>query len=242
MSQEPKPPSEDVAASKGKWASSPKRVASDKWATEPEPESEGAQHPRTEERLSFLLRESNHRIRNTLASISALVRHAASSATSIEDFVPALQLRLDALVELHEALGRDEPHDLNVSEMAGMALGAQVPSGRYDVLGESPTVPALAVNALKHGALSTPAGRVVVEIQVDESEDTLEIAWRERGGPPADPPEHRGFGMSVIERGLEYETGGRSRLVFSREGLEARLTLPLPRPSVADRARRDPGD
>jgi len=216
-------------------------------------ERDVTQQKEREARLVFLLRELNHRARNTLAMIAALVGETAGSATSIDEFRTAIDARLGALSDIYHVLGREEWGSLSVAEVTGLALGSQAPPGRYEVTGHDRRVPPaiatplfmalheLAVNAAKHGALSGPTGEVKVDIRVDAQDHTLEIVWRERGGPPVAPPRESGFGMTVIQRGLEYEAGGRTQLDFSPEGLEARLTVPLPIPhEVADDVRGDP--
>ena len=40
------------------------------------------------------------------------------------------------------------------------------------------------------------------------------MRWAEHGGPPAQTPTRRGFGLTVIERSLAYELGGSGRLEF----------------------------
>jgi two-component sensor histidine kinase len=85
------------------------------------------------------------------------------------------------------------------------------------------------VNARKHGALSGQEGRVVVEVTFDRAREALEIKWEERGGPAVAAHPTRGFGLTIIERGLEYEVGGRAELDFQAEGLKARLTVPMPK-------------
>ena len=87
----------------------------------------------------------------------------------------------------------------------------------------------LAANALRHGALSAPSGRVEVVWSVAPGEPgELEIRWRERGGPPVQaPPARAGFGTRLLERGVPQQLGGRARLDFAPEGVEFDLRLPL---------------
>jgi two-component sensor histidine kinase len=62
----------------------------------------------------------------------------------------------------------------------------------------------LATNAAKHGALSAPGGKIFVSwsVQGNATEPSLRFAWKERGGPPAKPPKHRGFGSILLEKAL----------------------------------------
>ena len=57
----------------------------------------------------------------------------------------------------------------------------------------------LATNAVKYGALSTPAGRVTVEWSTQPGQK-LYLRWIETGGPPVAPPTKEGFGTRAIQR------------------------------------------
>jgi two-component sensor histidine kinase len=86
----------------------------------------------------------------------------------------------------------------------------------------------LATNAGKHGALSTPTGRVIVEwgLTGNEQSRVLRLTWREIGGPPASQPPDHGFGLTLIERSVGYELDGEVRLDFAPEGLSCELVIP----------------
>jgi signal transduction histidine kinase/DNA-binding response OmpR family regulator len=119
----------------------------------------------------------------------------------------------------------------------------------------------LATNAAKYGALSAPDGRVsvtwdVIETPGAQSADanaqatsatgdavgadklqvlagTLAINWDESGGPAVPTPQHRGFGMQLIEDGLAHELHAETKLEFRPEGLHATIVAPLPMPGSA---------
>jgi two-component sensor histidine kinase len=83
----------------------------------------------------------------------------------------------------------------------------------------------LATNAVKHGALSTPAGRVSVSWTPPSGDTPATIVWRETGGPTVSEPTRRGLGMTVLEQALTAARGGRTRLVWAPEGLVCELSL-----------------
>jgi two-component sensor histidine kinase len=93
----------------------------------------------------------------------------------------------------------------------------------------------LATNALKHGALSAPSGRVEVAWSIlrpandaPPAPAVLDIAWRERDGPPVPgPPARTGFGTRLLEKGLARQLGGEARFSFAPSGVEFALRLPL---------------
>jgi two-component sensor histidine kinase len=84
----------------------------------------------------------------------------------------------------------------------------------------------LAINALKYGALSAPAGHVDIRWSV-QSGDQLYIEWAERGGPAVRPPERRGFGSRIVELALPNELGGAVDVDYRREGLRCSIRSPL---------------
>jgi two-component sensor histidine kinase len=200
----------------------------------------GHEGPRDREaRLVFRLHELDHRARNTLAIVLALIDQTA--ATSVEELRAELHARVSALARLHDVIARNEEGAVRTMEMVRLALTPHAPSpDRFEVSGLDLALPSslgsplfmacheLAVNARKHGALSGQEGRVVVEVTFDRAREALEIKWEERGGPAVAAHPTRGFGLTIIERGLEYEVGGRAELDFQAEGLKARLTVPMP--------------
>jgi two-component sensor histidine kinase len=83
----------------------------------------------------------------------------------------------------------------------------------------------LATNAVKYGALSVPDGRVdITWTQIPQpGAPRLELTWTERDGPPVTPPESRGFGSRLIERGLAAELSGSADIDFRPDGVVCRI-------------------
>jgi two-component sensor histidine kinase len=75
----------------------------------------------------------------------------------------------------------------------------------------------LATNAVKHGALSRPEGRVQVRWTMEAG--VLRLTWRETGGPPVLQTGERGFGLRMLEQGLAEELRGSVRIDFRPEGV-----------------------
>jgi two-component system CheB/CheR fusion protein len=87
----------------------------------------------------------------------------------------------------------------------------------------------LVVNARRYGALSGTRGSVGLgwSIETNGAEPRLLIEWRERGGPAVAKPEHNGFGRRIIERELAAELSGETAMVFTPQGVEARIAVPV---------------
>ncbi len=91
----------------------------------------------------------------------------------------------------------------------------------------------LATNAVKYGALSTPEGWVGLDWTAKRAPGgvRLTLTWAEHGGPPVEPPRHRGFGARLIDRSLAAEHGS-AELTYAKEGVRCRMTLLVPRPAA----------
>ena len=199
----------------------------------------------------LLLAELNHRVRNTLAAVHSLAAQTARAAPSPSAFWSAFGGRLFALARAHDRLSVGgwasgaELRALLETELAPY-LGAAGPHAVLDgppVQLEPGYAVALALalhemvtNAVRHGALSVPAGQVEVRWQIGQPQSErgsvvgplLRIEWLERGGPPLPgPPAQRGFGSRLLERNLPRQLGGQVELRFHPDGLRAAISVPL---------------
>ena len=86
----------------------------------------------------------------------------------------------------------------------------------------------LATNAVKYGALSNAGGSVHIDWKVDPLSARLILCWRETGGPPVIPPLRKGFGSSVLERGLAHELDGTVQLDYRSDGVVCTIDIPAP--------------
>jgi PAS domain S-box-containing protein len=210
---------------------------------------------RAEERRELLVAELNHRVKNTLAVVQSLAVQTARGAPDLPSFGAAFQARLIALARAHDLLTREdwegaaldavvraamEPLAIDAArvDLSGCAARAVLPPGA--ALALAMAVHELATNALKHGALSVPEGRVFVACAAADAADggsSSVVEWTERGGPPvAGPPAKRGFGMRLLGRGLATQAGRGADIRFEPEGV--RCTLHLPRLPIGVPAKR----
>lgn len=191
-----------------------------------------------EERLMLLAREVDHRAKNMLAVVQAMVR--LTRADTVEGLVKALEGRIGALARAHNLIAGArwkgaEIRRLVEEELAPYRIGD---GGRIDVNGPAVSLASaaaqclamalheLATNAAKYGALSAPGGRVAVAWRYDDAAGLLVLQWCETGGPPVRQPAHRGFGMGVIERTIGQQIGGEVRFDWRPEGLVCEFRLP----------------
>ncbi|WP_338001465.1 sensor histidine kinase [Aminobacter anthyllidis] len=193
-----------------------------------------------EERQRLLLREINHRVKNTLATVQALATQTVRHAREPREFLDAFSQRLRALGVAHGLLSEYEWRGIGIRDLARLELSpfddADTPriaiSGPDALLTPDQTLGLalilheLASNALKYGALSVPAGRVSVSWTVS-GEKQLELEWVESGGPKVTPPAHHGFGSILIRRSLAKVISSEVTHEFPADGVRAHISMPL---------------
>ncbi|MGH6912446.1 MAG: hypothetical protein ACREH3_01915 [Geminicoccales bacterium] len=52
------------------------------------------------------------------------------------------------------------------------------------------------------------------------------LVWSEEGGPAAEPPSNRGFGLTLIERSIAHELDVRAAFDFRKDGLRCEILIP----------------
>src|SRR5450631_867856 len=188
----------------------------------------------------LILEELHHRIKNTLATVSAIASQSLRTATSIEHGQHAIESRLLALGRAHDLLlqaqwssaslaqivrGATEPYD---SEGAGkfsiLGPDLQITSGA--VIALAMTLNELCTNTTKFGALSVPTGRVEIVWTIDEKNQRLHLTWTEKGGPEVHPPTRRSFGTRMI-RTLGKQLNGTVEKTYDPKGFVYTLDAPL---------------
>ena len=191
-----------------------------------------------EEHQRLLINELNHRVKNTLAIVQAIAWQSFRAAGAPSHAVEAFEGRLSALATAHDVLTSRSWEGGSIRQIVTEATAPHhAGDGRLTVEGpavdlEPKTAVALALamhelatNAVKHGALSTPEGRVAVVWSV--AGEVLSLVWRESGGPPVKGQTKRGFGARLLEHGLSSELGGPVTLEFRPEGLVCRMEAKL---------------
>lgn len=195
---------------------------------------------RSQQRLTLLLHELNHRVKNTLATVQAIVSQTMRGADARREVRDAVNARLLALSKAHDLLTKESWAGAFLPNLVDEALapfhGESEPS-RFKVSGPkvwlSPratlalgmALHELATNAVKYGALSNTTG--TVSVTWDSIDARLALRWEERGGPPVSRPARKGFGSRLIENGVAEELGGRSQVHYRGGGLVWEIELPL---------------
>lgn len=187
----------------------------------------------------LLLGELKHRIKNLFAQTRALARLTGTEGRSAADYRDALLARLQALADAHDVVFDGDAGSgmaaLAERVLAPYAAGGAIRAGeqadiRFDVdrlLSISLVLHELATNAAKYGALSSAAGHVEIGWTLDDTGKAMRLTWIERGGPPAPPPGHQGYGSRLIDSVISYSLGGTAARRFGPEGVEVEISIPL---------------
>ena len=171
-----------------------------------------------EKQLLLLNRELQHRVKNSLAVVQSIANQTSRSSTSPQDFRDAFQGRLQALAAANDLLLRTASAGSDLDTIIDEQLAALLSdpaaqltkSGPRTSLPPELTVPVglalheLGTNALKFGALSVASGHVQITWTVEPREGVgeLTLIWSETGGPVPVPSKRRGFGSTLILRGI----------------------------------------
>jgi PAS domain S-box-containing protein len=193
---------------------------------------------RAEQHQRALNAELDHRVKNVLATVSAIIAQTQEASSSQADFMTALNSRINSLARTHELLSESNWRGASLAEIVRRELAPYM-SGNTEVRGPSVTLKAeatqavatvlheLATNAAKYGALSNPSGLVSVQWRwlQNGSHDRLLIEWQETGAPPVLAPNQSGYGTSIIRELIPFELGGEVELSFAPNGTRCRLEI-----------------
>jgi PAS domain S-box-containing protein len=196
-----------------------------------------------QERQALLIRELHHRVKNTLATVQAIVGSTARSAATIDEFYDGFVGRIVSLAHTHNLLTDDLWQTAALGELLASEVGPYdddtgkrvVVSGPRVELPSDAAVPIgmaiheLTTNAAKYGALSVLGGRIEIAWEVVEASGgrRLRFSWTEHGGPPVAPPTRQGFGSRLLQRVLTTQLQADVKIDFDARGLRFWMELPL---------------
>jgi two-component sensor histidine kinase len=199
---------------------------------------------------SLLIRELHHRVKNTLATVQAVVGATARSTSSIDEFYEAFVGRIISLANTHSLLTEAVWQTASLREILEKELSPYSDDSRERIIleglpAELPSVAAvpigmaiheLTTNAAKYGALSVSAGRVVVRWTSEPEEDgmRLKLSWVESGGPEVAPPKKQGFGSRLLHRVLTTQLNAKVEMDFDETGLRVSIDAVLKQAAFLD--------
>jgi PAS domain S-box-containing protein len=194
---------------------------------------------RAEDARRLLNSELDHRVKNTLATVSAVIFHTRQGSRSAANFVAAVEGRIRSMAITHDLLSSRRWQGISLTELVRQELAPYASSNNTEITGPeivlkpeagqamAMVLHELATNAAKYGALSTKKGRVSIRWDRRSNGHPLHLVleWQETGGPPVAPGKPS-YGTSTIRDLIPYEFGGVVDLVLAPQGIRCRLELP----------------
>jgi len=195
-----------------------------------------------EERQLLLMAELDHRVKNILANVGAIAKLSSRGASSVQDFVKALDARIQAISKAHSLLRRDSwlgiglsnyirellapfmQSQSNVISMKGAPVNLLPRAAQSMAL----VLHELATNAVKYGALSVPSGKVEISWAriPEKGAGWIKLNWTEKNGPPVHEPTKHGFGLTVIQAAA-MELGASLSHRFHKSGVDVSIEGPI---------------
>ncbi|WP_461349160.1 HWE histidine kinase domain-containing protein [Bradyrhizobium sp. USDA 4451] len=191
---------------------------------------------RAQEQIGILAREAEHRSKNILSNVQAIINLSQSDTS--EGLKDVISGRIQAMANVHSLFVESRWIGAEVSAIARQELapyldehGTRVRMDGLQTMLEPTAAQAIAVvlhelatNASKYGALSNAKGHV--RLTWSRSKDgVLALRWTELGGPSVSAPKRKGFGSRLIE-GTIKPLGGMVRFDWRSEGLDCEVAVP----------------
>jgi two-component sensor histidine kinase/integral membrane sensor domain MASE1 len=201
---------------------------------------------KAEERITLLALEVDHRAKNIMSVVQAMVR--LTTALDIDSFRAAITGRIGTLARTHNLLAANRWEGVSMralvrDEFAAYGLGSDEGAAKRTLRASGPDLqlpPAAAqslalvlheliTNAIKYGALSAAGGWVTLDwtIEGEAEAKILLVEWVEEGGPQVSPPEKQGFGTSLIANSIKHQLSGTIDIDWRATGLRVALVVPL---------------
>jgi PAS domain S-box-containing protein len=207
-------------------------------------------------RQTVLVGELQHRTRNLMAVMQAVMLRTIKGSQSLDEFRRQIEARMQALARVQGLLSRRDAGTRVAFDMllreevsAHVPLNAEGKGGQVSIEGP-PDIPLqsahvqtfglalheLMTNAVKYGALSTPSGRLSIRWEERptgrDGAPRLFVDWRESGvtnmPEPGAQPRGSGYGRELIERALPYQFGAKTRYVFTPDGVHCTIEVDIP--------------
>jgi PAS domain S-box-containing protein len=196
---------------------------------------------KAEEQHSLLVRELHHRVKNTLATVQAIMGSTLRFSDTMEDFQQSFVGRIAALSKTHSLLTEDRTQRVSFKTLLSNELDVfDDGNERVRLIGRDVQLPAhlavpvgmaiheLSTNAAKYGALSMIGGKLTVEWH--ETGGQLSLDWREENVPEVRKPERAGFGSQLLQRVLPQQIGAKVEIEYTPSGLHGKFMIPLTEP------------
>jgi PAS domain S-box-containing protein len=203
-----------------------------------------SERKRADEQQALMVRELHHRVKNTLATVQAIMGSTARSSDSIEDFKTALIGRIGALAKTHLLLSDEARAEIDFRQILRNELdafddgsddrvrfsGPEIEINSRLAVSLGMAIHELTTNSAKYGALSVYGGKVDVAWNVvpEATRRSLQFVWVESGGPQVKKPTREGFGTRLLAFVLPGQIRAKTEIDYHPEGVRVHVSVPLP--------------
>ena len=195
----------------------------------------------------LMVEELHHRVKNILATVQAITSQSLRGAQNLDDARKAIESRLQSLGRVHDLLLQTAWSSTKLETILRSSIQPFVTavSPQFDLqsadidvapaaaLPFAMIVNELCTNAVKYGALSTPAGRVRINASLQTGAESFLLVWREMNGPIVQEPVRRSFGSKLIEHAFASQLQAKANFRFDPAGVNYELEVPMAALKVA---------
>lgn len=191
--------------------------------------------------LRRVMRELQHRVKNMLANVIALINRARREEGDQRVILDTLVKRINALATTHNLLTTENWHSILFEDLLTPELidvygpdritlrGPDVRLGAKAAVALGMTIHEMATNAAKYGALASSEGKLEVRwSRTDEGNgEMLVVRWTETGGNGGASPQTSGFGTQLIDSTIRASLLGKIEKQFDETGFRAVIEVPM---------------
>jgi PAS domain S-box-containing protein len=192
-----------------------------------------------DDRIRLLMDELAHRSKNLMALVQSIASRSLTGARTLEEANNVFAQRIQALARSQSVLLGGGLEGAHIADIIGLesegftermkASGPPIVLNPKSAQTFALLVHELATNATKYGALSNEEGHVAIDwrIEGEAAEARFKFRWQEHDGPLVVPPNHTGFGRTLLERAVAADLDAQSTISFAPEGVRYEIDAPL---------------
>ena len=174
----------------------------------------------------LILEELHHRLKNTLATVGAIVSQSLRNLQGAEQAQHAIEGRLLALGRAHDLLLQARWTSADLGTVVSSAIEAfdNPDEPKFSVSG--PDIRMTSGAAIAVAMTLVPGGYVDIIWTLDQQTQRLHLTWTEKNGPTVRPPEKRSFGTRLVET-LGKQLKGDVQLTYASTGFVYVFDVPI---------------